>query len=54
MAAYLAPRQSGEIRTTIGDEIGEMVRSIGRVAEYYMADPERAFQAQAALDRPVR
>ena len=49
MAAYLAPRQSGEIRTTIGDEIGEMVRSIGRVAEYYMADPERAFQAQAAI-----
>ncbi|HLX97457.1 MAG TPA: class I poly(R)-hydroxyalkanoic acid synthase [Roseiarcus sp.] len=49
LAAYLAPRQTGEIKTRSGDEIGEMVRSIGRVAEYYMADPERTVQAQAAL-----
>ena len=49
LAAYLRPRESGEIRTTVADEIGEMVRSIGRVAEYYMAEPQRAFAAQAAL-----
>jgi polyhydroxyalkanoate synthase subunit PhaC len=49
LAAYLAPRQSGEIKTTIADDIGEMVRSIGRVAEYYMAEPQRAMAAQAAL-----
>jgi polyhydroxyalkanoate synthase len=51
LAAYLRPRESGEIKTTVADEIGEMVRSIGRVAEYYMADPERAFQAQTALTK---
>ena len=49
LAAYLHPRQSGEIKTTVADDVGEMVRSIGRVAEYYMADPQRAFAAQAAL-----
>ncbi|HEY1453377.1 MAG TPA: class I poly(R)-hydroxyalkanoic acid synthase [Roseiarcus sp.] len=49
LAAYMRPRESGEIKTTIADDIGEMVRSIGRVAEYYMADPQRAFAAQAAL-----
>ena len=49
LAAYLRPRESGEIKTTIADDIGEMVRSIGRVAEYYMAEPQRAFAAQAAL-----
>jgi polyhydroxyalkanoate synthase subunit PhaC len=49
LAAYLRPRQSGEIKTTIADDIGEMVRSIGRVVEYYMAEPQRAFAAQAAL-----
>ena len=49
LAAYLAPRQSGEIKVTIADDIGEMVRSIGRVAEYYMSDPQRAFAAQTAL-----
>ena len=33
MAAYLLPRQSGEIKSTMAEDIGEMVRSIGRVAE---------------------
>jgi polyhydroxyalkanoate synthase subunit PhaC len=51
LAAYLPPRASGEIKTTVAHEIGEMVRSIGRVAEYYMADPQRAFAAQTALTK---
>ena len=51
LAAYMAPRQSGEIKTTIADDIGEMARSIGRVVEYYMADPQRAFAAQTALSK---
>ncbi len=51
LAAYMAPRQSGEIKTTVAAEIGEMVRSIGRVVEYYMADPQRAFAAQTALSK---
>src|SRR5208282_213025 len=49
LAAYLGPRESGGIKASASDDIGEMVRSIGRVAEYYMADPQRAFAAQAAL-----
>ena len=49
MAAYLRPRESGEIKTTIGDDIGEMVRSLGHVAEYYMSDPARVIEAQTAL-----
>jgi polyhydroxyalkanoate synthase len=49
LAAYLRPRESGEIKTTIADDIGEMVKSIGRVAEYYLSDPQRAFAAQTAL-----
>ena len=49
LAAYLVPRQSGAIKTRVAGEIAEVVRSIGRVAEYYMTDPERALQAQAAL-----
>ena len=51
LAAYMAPRQTGEIKVTIADDIGEMVRSIGRVAEYYMTDPQRAFAAQTALTK---
>ena len=51
LAAYMAPRQSGEIKATVANDIGEMVRSIGRVAEYYMTDPQRAFAAQTALTK---
>ena len=47
-AAYMRPRESGEIKTTVAEEIGEMVRSLGHVAEYYMADPKRAIEAQTA------
>src|SRR5271165_5840705 len=32
MAAYLRPRESGEIKSTIADDVGEMIMSIGRVA----------------------
>ncbi len=49
MAAYLRPRETGEIKATFADDIGEMVRSLGHVAEYYMSDPKRAFEAQTAL-----
>ena len=49
MAAYLRPRETGEIKATIADGVGEMVRSLGHVAEYYMSDPQRAIEAQTAL-----
>jgi polyhydroxyalkanoate synthase len=48
-AAFLAPRESGEIKSTFGDEISDAVATLGKVAEHYYTDPQRAFQAQAAL-----
>jgi polyhydroxyalkanoate synthase len=49
LAAYLRPRESGEIKTTMADDVGEMVRSLGHIAEYYMSEPQRALEAQTAL-----
>src|SRR5208337_1419620 len=49
MAAYMRPREAGEIKTTIADDVGDMVRSLGHVAEHYMSDPARAIEAQTAL-----
>ena len=49
LAAYLRPREMGEMKTSVANDVGEMVRSIGRVAQYYMSDPKRAFEAQTAL-----
>jgi polyhydroxyalkanoate synthase len=48
-AAYMRPRETGEIKTTFADEVGEIFRSLGQVAEYYMSDPKRAFEAQTVL-----
>ncbi len=49
LAAFMRPRETGEIKSTIADDVGEMVRSLGHVAEYYMSEPKRALEAQAAL-----
>jgi polyhydroxyalkanoate synthase subunit PhaC len=48
-AAFLAPRESGEIKATFGDDISDAVATLGKVAEHYYSDPQRAFQAQASL-----
>jgi polyhydroxyalkanoate synthase len=48
-AAYMRPRESGEIKSTLANDVGEMVRSFGQVAEYYLTDPKRALAAQTAL-----
>ncbi len=49
IAAYLKPRESGETQSESSGEIAEIVTALGRVAEYYVSDAQRAFEAQAAL-----
>jgi polyhydroxyalkanoate synthase subunit PhaC len=48
-AAFLTPRESGEIKSTFSDELSDAVATLGKVAEHYYSDPQRAFQAQASL-----
>ena len=48
-AAFLAPRESGAAKSSFGDEISDAVATLGKVAEHYYSDPQRAFQAQASL-----
>ena len=49
------PRETGEIKTDARRaKSARWSRSIGRVAEYYMADPQRAFAAQAGAHQAVR
>ena len=49
LAAYLRPRETGEIKMNIADDGGEMIRSIGQLGQYYMSDPLAAIEAQTAL-----
>ena len=49
LAAYLRPRETGEMKAKLADDTAEMNRSFGQLAQHYMADPQGAFEAQTAL-----
>jgi polyhydroxyalkanoate synthase len=46
---WLAPRESGEKQDLIAEPVTDLVRTLGKVVEYWVADPNRAFQAQTLL-----
>ncbi|MCW6507574.1 class I poly(R)-hydroxyalkanoic acid synthase [Lichenifustis flavocetrariae] len=48
-AAYLKPRESGEIKPTFGEEAFDGFQMMGKVAESWIANPARMFHAQATL-----
>jgi polyhydroxyalkanoate synthase subunit PhaC len=48
-AAYLKPREAGEKPLAPSDESNDMVKTLGRLAEHWMADPTRAADAQSKL-----
>jgi poly[(R)-3-hydroxyalkanoate] polymerase subunit PhaC len=51
LAAYLKPREEGKIKTELAEDITDAVKSLGRVAEYWLSDPQRAFDLQTSLGR---
>ena len=51
LSAYLKPREEGKVDDGISDQITEAIKSVGRVAGYWLADPRRAVEMQASLGR---
>ncbi len=49
LAAYLKPREEGELREELAEEINDVVKTLGQVAEYWLADPKRTLEAQSRL-----
>jgi polyhydroxyalkanoate synthase len=45
-AAYMKPVERGEIPATAADEVQEVVRTLGHVAQSWLQSPERAIEAQ--------
>ena len=52
LAAYARPIQEQRANTGLADEVGEVVRTLGRVAETWLRDPQRTAQAQGRLGTP--
>ena len=51
LAAYLQPREEGKVKGDFGDEVSDVVKSVGPVFEYWLADPKRTVELQASLGR---
>src|SRR5271169_2144396 len=51
LAAYLKPREDGHKSNALAEEIGEVVKTLGHVAEYWLEDPQRALEAQNRLGK---
>jgi len=48
-SAWLAPRESGDKQELLAEPITDLVRTLSKVVEYWVADPTRALQAQTLL-----
>src|SRR6201746_1879620 len=49
LAAYLKPRENGEIRDKPPNEIAEVVKTFSAVAEYWMSDADRSADLQKKI-----
>jgi poly[(R)-3-hydroxyalkanoate] polymerase subunit PhaC len=49
LAAYLKPREEGQIKSEMPEEVADVVKTLGQVLEYWLRDPQRAFELQAGL-----
>ena len=51
LAAYLKPREEGKIKNELAQNLGEIVGTLGQVADYWLSDPQRALELQSGLGR---
>jgi len=51
LAAYMKPREEGKRRDELAEEVTDVVRTVGTVAEYWLSDPKRALELQTSLGR---
>ena len=49
IAAYSEPREKGEVKSDLADNIAEIVKTLSKVGEYWLSDPQRAIDAQMRL-----
>ena len=51
LAAYMKPREEGKIKSELAEDVTDVVKTVGQVAEYWLSDPQRALELQASLGR---
>ncbi|BBE71447.1 class I poly(R)-hydroxyalkanoic acid synthase [Oharaeibacter diazotrophicus] len=48
-AAYVEPRETGEVKATLAEELTEVTKTLAKVGEYWISDPQRLVEAQTRL-----
>ena len=48
-SAWAGPRETGERRDHVAEPMADMVRTFSKLTEYWLADPQRALEAQTRL-----
>jgi polyhydroxyalkanoate synthase subunit PhaC len=51
LAAYIKPREDGSGNKELAEEINEVVKTLGQVTQYWLADPQRTLELQANLGK---
>jgi polyhydroxyalkanoate synthase len=51
VAAYLKPREEGKIASETAEDVTDVVKTLGHVAEYWLGDPKRAMEVQTNLGK---
>ena len=51
LAAYLKPREEGRNSSEMAEEVTEVVKTLGHVAEYWLEDPQRTLDVQTQLGK---
>jgi len=51
LAAYLKPRESGEVKDKPAEEITEVIKTLAMVAEYWLSDSERSSDLKTKIAR---
>ncbi|WP_106752275.1 PHA/PHB synthase family protein [Pannonibacter carbonis] len=49
LAAYLEPREKGEVKADGAEELTSIIKTLAQVGEYWTSDPTRAVEAQGRL-----
>ena len=49
LAAYMKPRETGKFKDELSEDVTDVVKTVGTVAEYWLSDPQRALELQTSL-----
>ncbi|WP_414705056.1 PHA/PHB synthase family protein [Pseudolabrys sp.] len=51
LAAYMKPREEGRIKPELAEDLTDAIKTLGRVLDYWLSDPQRALELQSSLGR---